>query len=183
MDTVWAPPEEGAQGIINISALTWMCLVCCRLRPSECTKLLTSSTASGGRFRGPGRGQAGCAVRSAPWNGASFFSHYISFSHRMGARVCVCPFLCGVGRAHQVFPGGTRRKLSVLHTLCNCLSKPAPTAVPGSRSPPSAKEMCPVQSSCTGVLAHSSETLLKLCLPQKPRYVGPSVLSPMLTHT
>lgn len=57
-----------------------------------------------------GEGRRGCAVHNAPWDDVSFFSHYIYFFHRMGAHVCVCPFMCGVGWAHQVFPGGTRRK-------------------------------------------------------------------------
>lgn len=190
MGTVWAPPEEGTQGIINISALTWMRLTCCRLHPSECTKLLTSSTASGCARWVRGEGRWGCAVHSAPWDDVSFFSHYISFFHRMGAHVCVCLFLCGIRCAHQVFPGGIRRKYQSSPHYVTVSPNQPPLLYQVQGHHQSAKEMCPVQSSCTGILAHSSKTLLKLCIlrsltQEMPRYVGPSLLSPMhkLKHT
>lgn len=80
MGTVWAPPEEGTQGI-NISALTWMCLICCRLHPSECTKLLMSSTASGCRFPRCGEragGDALCTVHLGMMF-RSFHTTFLSF--------------------------------------------------------------------------------------------------------
>lgn len=112
--TVWASSEEETQGIINTFQPGYgrASSVACRLHPSECTKLLISSTAFGCRFPWSRCQRAGGDALCTVHLGMMFrYFHTTFIFHRMGARVRVCLLLCYLGSVHQVFPG-------IIHMKC-----------------------------------------------------------------